>query len=164
MPRVLTRPASDEKAQIQNALNEFSLTPRNRFLLNLVLLWSGGMNLRQVVVAANARLSSKPAKDRFVASRGSVFRAVHLYISEGLEGFLREDPPKAGRRPVDPKKADAAVERMRTAYRNGHHLTYQQVAEEVGISKGKVAALAKKHGLDAKARRGQVAKTTSKSS
>ena len=116
------------------------------------------MNLRQAAVAANARVAAKPVKDRFMASRGSVFRAVHLYMSEGLEGFLREDRPKAGRRPIDPKKAEAAVERMRTAFRNGHHLTYQQVAQEAGISKGKVAALAKKHGLDARARRGQVAK------
>ena len=162
MPRVIARPASAEKSQIQTALSEFSLTPRNRWLLNLVLLWAGGMNLRQVVVAANARVAAKPVKDRFIASRGSVFRAVHLYKAEGVDGFLLDDPPKAGRRPIDPKKADAAVEKMKTAYGNGRHLTYQQVAQEVGISKGKVAALAKKHGLDAKARRGQVAQPASK--
>lgn len=145
MPQPATRPLPEEVDLIRETLEQSNdLTAAGRRGLNLVAAWASGKEMREVAA-------------RFSCSKEKVRRMRQLYQQGGVAAFLAMKPTKKGRPPLPSHMVEAVGDLLRKSIARGESLAYREVEKKTGVSRTRVAAIAKRLGLDAKHRRGPVA-------
>ena len=144
MANVLPRPTNPAIAEIHSTFIEHDLHPRVRVRLRAVLAWAEGKTTREAAAASKPKLSD-----------GTVRTAVQLYRTKGIAPFLTDTAVRRRTQSGASKTKEAAViDAMKKGITAGRPPTYRELAQQVGLSLGTVAAIAKRHGLSGSARRG----------
>jgi len=146
MSRTTLRPPQSEIDQINAAFSDFDMPPLARLRLRAVREWAKGKTLKEVAADPQNKCSAE-----------TVRMAVARYRQFGLACFVTPITKGCGRSAIDPAKATAVIEALRGSIDGNAPLSYRKLAEQHGVSIGKIAAIAKRSRLDPKHRRGPVA-------
>ena len=144
MATVLPRPTKPAIAEIHSTFIEHDLHPRARVRLRAILAWAEGKTTREAAAASKPKLSD-----------GTVRTAVQLYRTKGITPFLTDMAVRRRSQSGAAKTKEAAViDAMKNGIAAGRPPTSRALAQQVELSLGTVAAIAKKYGLSGSARRG----------